>query len=116
LRVQKERVAVGEVNVRKEVVTEKKTLEVPVEREEVVITRKPVSGKATAGDIRAEEIRIPVSEEKVHVSKDTVVTEEVSVGKRKVQGTEHVDETLRKEKIRVDQEGKADVRTETTGK
>ena len=37
-----------------------------------------------------EEIRIPVREEQVNVSKDAVVTEEVKVGKRVVQDTEHV--------------------------
>jgi hypothetical protein len=43
LRVHKEKEQAGEVTVRKEVHTEHKTLEVPVEREEVVIERHPVS-------------------------------------------------------------------------
>src|SRR5262249_15997919 len=70
LKVTKQPVRAGEVEVRKEVHTENKTINVPVEREEVVIERRPASGTTTGGDIRAEEIRIPVKEEKVNVSKE----------------------------------------------
>jgi uncharacterized protein (TIGR02271 family) len=102
----------GEVRVRKEVVTENQTLQVPVTREEVVIERRPASGKAaSAGDVRAgEEVRIPLTEEKVHVEKEAVVTEEVAVGKRKVTGTETVSGTVRKEQLKVEQEGDVAVR------
>ena len=107
LNVHKQPVQTGEVKVRKEVVTEHKTIDVPVQREEVVIERHPVSGRAaTSSDLKAgEEIRIPVKEEQVHVEKETVVKEEVSVGKRKVQGTEHVSGTVRKEQVRVEEAG-----------
>src|SRR5439155_522664 len=60
LKVNKPPVETGNVHVRKEVVTERKTLDVPIEREEVVVERRPVSGQATSGEIGAEEIRIPV--------------------------------------------------------
>ena len=96
-------------------------MEVPVQREEVVIERTPVHGRATtagvAGDLReGEEIRIPVREEKVTVSKEAVVTEEVKVGKRVVQDTEHVTGQVRKEEVKVEQEGDVDVRTRGTDK
>jgi len=110
LKVSKTPVQTGEVSVRKEVHTEQKTITVPVEREEVVIERRPVSGHAATGDIQAEEIRIPVKEEKVHVEKEAVVTEEVSVGKRKVQDTEHVSGTVRKEEVKVEKKGDVEVR------
>jgi len=114
LHVTKTPVEKGEVHVRKEVHTEQKTINVPVEREEVVIERRPVSGHAASGPIGAgaEEIRIPVREEEVHVEKTNVVKEEVHVGKRKVRGTEQVNETVRKEEIRVEREGDVDVRDE----
>jgi len=51
-----------------------------------------------------------VREEQVKVEKQAVATEEVSVGKRRVQDTQHVDETLRKEQIKVDTEGNVNVR------
>ena len=60
-------------------------------------------------------IRIPVSEERVHVSKDAVVTEEVKVGKRVVHDTEHVSGQVRKEEVKVEQVGDVDVKAHGTG-
>jgi len=112
LRVSKTPVRKGEVEVRKEVVTEQRQITVPVEREEVVIERRPAHG-AAAGDMRAEEIRIPVSEERVDVSKETVVKEEVNVGKRKVRGTKTVGGEVRREELRVQEQGDVDVKGTT---
>ena len=97
---------------RKEVHTEHKTLDVPVTREEVVIERRPASGKeVSASDLRAgQEVRIPVREEEVNVEKQVVAGEEVSVGKKRVRDTKRVDETLRKEEIKVDTKGDAKIR------
>jgi stress response protein YsnF len=67
LQAHKQLVEAGEVRVRKEVVTEHRTLEVPVQREEVVIERYALTGE------HVEEIRIPVSEEQVTVEKRPVV-------------------------------------------
>jgi uncharacterized protein (TIGR02271 family) len=115
LQAEKRPVQTGEVTVRKEVHTEHQTIDVPVQREEVVIERTPVHGQAAAGTIReGEEIRIPVREEQVEVSKHAVVTEEVKVGKRVVQDTEHVAGDVRKEEVRVEQKGDVDVRTRGT--
>jgi uncharacterized protein (TIGR02271 family) len=113
LHPRKEQVQTGEVRLRKDVVSERQTLEVPVEREEVVIHRRPASRRAAAGDIRAEEVRIPVRKEKIHPEKKTVVKEEVRVGKRAVQDTERVSDTVRKERLRVDERGKVRVRGKT---
>jgi uncharacterized protein (TIGR02271 family) len=110
LRATKTPVQTGEVKVRKEVVSEHKTIDVPVEREEVVIERRPASRQTGAADFRAEEIRVPVSGEQVRADKQTVVKEEVSVGKRKVQGNERVSGTVRKEELRLEETGKAKVR------
>jgi len=117
LRAEKAEQQVGEVDVRTEVRTERKTIEVPVEREEVVIERRPARG-AASGDVKAQEIRIPVSEERVHVTKETVATEEVSVSKQRVKGTKTVSGDVRKEEVVVESEGTAKVRHsgETHGK
>jgi uncharacterized protein (TIGR02271 family) len=117
LHARKTPVKKGEVEVRKEVVTERQQMNVPVEREEVVIERRPARGRAAAGDLKAEEIRIPVKEEKVDVRKDTVVKEEVSVGKRKVVENRPVSGTVRKEKLKVEEEGDVEVKgtTQTRG-
>lgn len=111
LRVQKTPTQAGEVRVHKEVHTQQQNIQVPVEREEVVIERRPASGRASTSDIRAgEEVRIPVREEKVKVSKDNVVKEEVVFGKRKVTDTEQVQGEVRKEDVKVEKEGDVKVR------
>jgi len=122
LRAEKQPVEAGEVTVSKEIHTETKTLEVPVQREEVVIERTPVHGRTaaegiSAGDIgEGEQIRIPVREEQVNVAKEAVVTEQVKVGKRTVQDTEQVSGQVRKEEVKIDQTGDVDVRTCGTDK
>jgi uncharacterized protein (TIGR02271 family) len=111
LQAHKQLVETGEVRVRKEVVTEHRTLEVPVQREEVVIERHAPTGEPAASDIRpGEEIRIPVRKEHVTVEKRPVVKEEVTVGKRVVQGTERVGGEVHREEVRVEREGDVDVR------
>src|SRR5512135_1864053 len=117
LQAHKRPVETGEVRVRKEAVTEHRTMEVPVQREEVVIERQAPTGEPTsASDIGpGEEVRIPVSEEQVTVEKRPVVKEEVTVGKRVVQDTERVGGEVRKEEVRVEREGDVDVRGSGTG-
>jgi uncharacterized protein (TIGR02271 family) len=106
LHAHKRPVEVGEVTVRKEVVTEHKTVEVPVRREEVVVERHAATGRAHAGEIReGEEIRVPVMKEEVIVEKQPVVKEEVVVGKRTVHDTERVAGEVKKEQVRVERQG-----------
>lgn len=110
LRADKRTVEAGEVQVRKEVHTDRKTVTVPVEREELVVERRPANRKAGAGDISTEEIRIPLKEETVTVSKDTVVKEEVAVGKRTIREDKTVSADVKREEVVVESEGKARVR------
>lgn len=121
LHAEKRPVETGEVRVRKEVHTETKTIDVPVEREEIVIERTPVRGRAAkgtvAGDLReGEELRIPVREEQVSVTKEAVVIEEVKVGKRTVQDTERVSGQVRKEEVKIEREGDVKVHNRGTDK
>ena len=110
LQAHKQRVETGAVRVRKEVVTEHRTIEVPVQREEIVIERQAPTGEPI------EEIRIPVSEEQVTVEKRLVVKEEVTVGKRVVEGIERVGGEVRKEVVRVERAGDVDIHGNGTGK
>lgn len=99
-------VQTGEVRLGKQVVTEQQAVDVPVTREEVYVERHPASGQVSDTPIgESETIRVPVREEQVNVSKQTVGTEEVAVGKRKVQETQQVSDTVRKEKAHVEREG-----------
>lgn len=115
LNVDKQRVQSGEVGLRKEVITEQKNIDVPVTHEEVYIERRAVTGNPTDTTPIGEDetIRIPVSEEQVNVTKNTVVTGEVAIGKREVQETQQVRDTVRREEARVDQAGNARVQDGT---
>ena len=112
LNVQKQAVQAGEVTLHKEVITETKSIDVPVTREEVVIERHAVApGQAgTVGDIAdGETIRVPVMEEQVTVQKTPVVTEEISLGKREVTETQHVSDTVRREEAHIENPQNVDV-------
>lgn len=117
LRAVKERVQKGDIRLRKEVVTENQTVNVPVSREEVVIEQVPASGaRPVSGRIGEEgDIRIPVSEEQVKVNKEPVVTGEVRVQKRTVQGTQQVSDQVRHEEVKVENEGDVNVTDKTKG-
>ena len=118
LRAVKQRVEKGEIRLRKDIITENQTISVPVTREEVVVERvsageaQPLSGKI--GD--EGEIRVPVSEERVSVVKEPVVTGEVRVRKQAVQDNQQVTDTVRHEEVRVENEGAVDVKEKSTGK
>ena len=115
LRAQTQPVEAGEVGIRKEVVTEQRTMDVPVTREEVEIQRRPVEARPSDRPIgEGEEIRVPVREEQVTVEKQPVVREEIELGKRQVQDTERVTGEVRREEARIEREGDVDVRGEGT--
>jgi uncharacterized protein (TIGR02271 family) len=111
LRARTQPVESGEVAVDKEVVTEQQTMQVPVTREEVEVEYQPVEPHAaTGGDVmEGDEIRVPVREEQVRTEKESVVTGEVNIRKRQVQGTEEVTDTVRKEKPRIKRKGDVNV-------
>ena len=94
LSARKQSVQTGEVTLRKDVITETKSIDVPVTHDEVFIERHAVNRPATEADFRDETIRVPVMEERVTVEKTAVVTGEVSIGKRQVQETQHVSDTV----------------------
>ena len=106
LRVHKDRIPTEEVRVRKEIVTEQQTIQVPVEREELVIERVAATGQTPVVDeIGANKvISIPLSEERVNSDKQNVVREEVTVGTRNVEATQNVTDSVRHEELRVENE------------
>jgi uncharacterized protein (TIGR02271 family) len=116
LRVHKERISRGEVRVRKDVVMENQTIEVPVTREELVLERVAVSPNTPASSAnigRSQEIRVPLSEDSVRVEKQPVVREEVIVGKREVSDVARVGDEVRHEELRVDSDVDTPKRTAT---
>lgn len=106
----KEDQVAGQVRLRKRVVSEHQQVEVPVEREELVVEREsidPDSPEARAGsldDAQDSDETITLHEERPVVDKETVATEKVNVGKRKVTDTETVGGDVRKEEIDVEED------------
>jgi len=102
----KQTVEAGEVAIKKEVVAEQRTVEVPVTREEVVIERTAVNRPADAPIDQAQAtMRIPVREEQVTFDKQAVVREEISVSKQPVTETRQFTDTVRREEARIEQQG-----------
>src|SRR5215211_320560 len=103
----------GAVRIEKDVVTEQRTLDVPVTEERVRVERRVVDRPVTAADIGAFEetvIEVPLRSETVDVQKQARVAEEVVVGKEAVQRTQTVTDTVRREEVRVDEDGIVDAR------
>jgi uncharacterized protein (TIGR02271 family) len=92
----------GSVKVRKRVRTDRERIEVPVKHEEVSVERVPVSGEASEAQIGEDEVSVPVTEEEVVVDKRAVAKEEVRLRKDVVEGTEVVEEDVRREEIDVE--------------
>lgn len=107
LNVGTERVDTGRVRLRKHVVSDTETVNVPVEREEVHVTREPVRegegvGRIGDGD---EEVSVQLHEERPVVEKETVAKERVGLDTETHRGTEQVSEEVRKEQVEVERDG-----------
>jgi uncharacterized protein (TIGR02271 family) len=103
----------GRARLRKYVVTENVTQQVPVRKEKAVLEREPITeeniGRATDGpDISEEEHEVTLTEERPVVQKETVPVERVRLGKEEVTEDQTVSETVRKE--RIEAEGDIDQR------
>lgn len=99
----------GNVTLRKYVVHDTETVEVPVEREEVRVERQPIS-EEEAQNLRGQEISegeasVTLHEERVTVSKESVPVEKVSLEKDTIQDSQTVTEDVAKERIEADHEG-----------
>jgi uncharacterized protein (TIGR02271 family) len=101
----------GAVRIEKDVVTEQRTLDVPVTEERVRVERRVVDRPVGAADAAAFEetvIDVPLRSETVDVQKEARVAEEVVISKEAQQRTERVTDTVRKEEVFVDEEGAVD--------
>jgi uncharacterized protein (TIGR02271 family) len=97
----------GAIRIQKELVTEEKTVTVPVTEERVRITRVDTDAPASADAAGAFEegyIEVPVTGEEVDLEKTARKTGEVVVEKEAVQRTEEVAGTVRREEVHVDDE------------
>ena len=102
-----------EATITKTPVTETKTVEVPVTHEEISVERRPVSGttSSTTADRPVDseqEIRVPLKQEQVQVTKQPYVKEEVAVKKKPVTETKTVTDQVTSEEVRVKGTGRED--------
>jgi uncharacterized protein (TIGR02271 family) len=90
-----------QATVTKKPVTETKTVEVPLTREEVSIERRPASGQTEAqSPIQSpEDIKIPIKREEAQVSKTPYVKEEAVVKKKAFTDTKEVTEDVTSEEL-----------------
>ena len=100
----KERVETGRMRIRKHVVHDTETVEVPVEREEIHVERVPLDERVAADDAKLSEGTqdIVTHEERPVVNKETVGVEKIKIGKEAVQDTETVSGKVAKEQIDID--------------
>jgi uncharacterized protein (TIGR02271 family) len=91
----------NQATITKKPVTETKTVEVPLTREEVSIERRPPSGQTEAQNpIQSEqEIKIPLKREKSKVSKKPYVKEEAVIKKKKVTDKKKITEDVTSEEL-----------------
>jgi len=111
LRPETQRVKAGDVEISKEVVSERQTKDVPLTREEVEVDYHPVNRAPSDRPVGEDEtVHVPVHNEEItDVRKETVVTGEIDVRKRQ-QHVGQVSDTVRREKPHVEKEGNLTVR------
>jgi uncharacterized protein (TIGR02271 family) len=108
----KKRKKVGEVNIGKRVETERTRVSVPVETERIVINRKTPTNKGQKinpheTDFQEGEIaRIELYQETAKIKKEAFVSEEVEIKKEVEKDSLTAEETLRKEKLEINVDGK----------
>jgi uncharacterized protein (TIGR02271 family) len=102
--VDKQTVEAGRAHIHKNVVTEQKTVNVPVQHERVTVERVALSDDALPGDAAFEEqdFEVPVMGEKAVVGKRVSGVEEVIIHKDVVTEQEQVTDSVRKERVTVD--------------
>ena len=115
LQASKQPVETGSVGLHKEVVSEQQSIDVPVTHEEVYIERRPGTGQPSDKPVGEEETyRVPVREEQVTTSKQNVDKGEIAVGKRQVEETKRVSDTVKREEAHVEREGDVNVQGSDT--
>ncbi|WP_233585781.1 YsnF/AvaK domain-containing protein [Corallococcus sp. CA054B] len=102
LGVTKHQRSAGEAQVRKIVVEERKTVEVPLRHEEVEVVRRAVKGDNIPGDVatfQEETIRIPLSAEEAELTKRAYTDEEITIHKRPIEERRSMEGRVRHEEL-----------------
>lgn len=107
----------GRVEVHKDVKTEKKTVTVPVTKEEIHVERVPGSQAAppSSATFKEGDVSIPVYEEEIEIKKRPVIREEVRVSKTSHEEHRAASADTRREEVSVDSEGKVEKLDDRSG-
>ncbi len=103
---------IGEVAIGKHIETETRQVSTPIEKERVVIVSHPLTGErvsTTNGDPFGDQedgVRVEVFEETPNIRKEVFVREEVGIAKKTTQETVKTEETLRREELDIDNQGR----------
>src|ERR687893_1707338 len=99
------RTSTNQYTITKEPVTEKRTIEVPVTHEELVVEKRPAKDSTSTsaqGPVKSKtEIKVPLNREEVEITKKPFVKEEVVVKKKPVTETRTVSDTITSERIKM---------------
>ncbi len=104
----------GAVRIEKDVITEQRTLDVPVTEERIRVERRVVDRAVNVDDAEAftdTVIEVPLRTEVVDIQKQARVTGEVVLSKEAVERTERVTDTVRREEVFVDESEVVDATT-----
>jgi len=95
------RTSTTQYTITKEPVVEKKTIDVSVTREELVVEKRPPKDSSSPeGPVKSKtEIKVPLYREEVEVTKEPFVKEEVVVKKKPVTETKTVSDTVTNERM-----------------
>jgi uncharacterized protein (TIGR02271 family) len=110
--VDKSRQKIGEVAIGKHIETETRQVSTPVEKERVVVVSVPLNGAKAATsngdpfDDQQATARVEIFEETPNIHKEVFVREEVGISKQTDQETVNTEETLRREELDVDSQGR----------
>ena len=100
LHVHKEQVEAGWVRLQREVVPEHATMDVPIRREEVIVEHHLVERRPSDTPVGSQQpLEVAVRQETVDVETPPVAYEQVRIGSRPVQETQHVSDSVRREEL-----------------
>ena len=103
-----EMVEAGRVRLHKHVVTTQQQITVPIRREEVHVTREPITAEEARTDAQLgdEELEVVLHEERPIVTKKVVQVERVTVNTEMIQENREVTDTVRHEEIEIEDDTK----------
>jgi uncharacterized protein (TIGR02271 family) len=100
LQISKKWVNTADVKIYKNTYKEEKQITVPITREELVIEKKKANPQGLF-DGEIETIRIPLSEERIEITKHPVTLEDVEIYKNQFEEIQHINETVKEEKLHI---------------